>query len=218
MNRSFRVGFCVSGHGRLFRAAALHAGLLGIRPALVVTGPRASPEIEPFCKSHDIPFAALPRLERSAFDHEITRICTAAQLDLLSLTFDKIIPPPLVNHYRGRIINTHMSLLPAFKGLNGLAQALDAGVRFAGATIHEVTEGVDDGAIIAQCVLGVRRNDTAAALGDRLFDHLRRMFLQVIAWYAAERVLRDARGCLWVRDAVYGELPISPTIELQLPD
>ncbi len=213
-----RVGFCVSGNGRLFRAAALHRDLLGIAPTLVVAGPRAAPDVELFCRDSHIPFAALPRLERHVFDAEITRICVAAQLDLLSLTFDKIIPPQLVGHYRGRIINTHMSLLPAFKGLHGLAQALDAGARFAGATIHEVNEGIDDGAIIAQCVVGIRRNDDTAALGERLFESLRQMYLQVLAWYAADRVMKDERGRIWVRDAAYGQLPISPAIELTFPE
>jgi phosphoribosylglycinamide formyltransferase-1 len=214
----FRVGFCVSGNGHLFQAAALQSDLLGVEPALVVAGPRASPEVGLFCRDAHIPFVSLPRLERKAFDVEITRVCAAAELDLLSLTFDKIIPPQLVEHYRGRIINTHMSLLPAFKGLHGLAQALEAGARFAGATIHEVTESVDDGAIIAQCVVGVCRNDNTAVLGQRLFASLRQMYLQVLAWYAAGRVMKDARGSLWVRDAVYGQLPISPAVELTFPD
>ena len=212
-----RVGFCVSGYGRLFRAAVAHRDRIGIDPALVVTGPKTSPEIEVLCKEMDIPLAMLPRLERSAFGQAITRVCVEAQLDLLSLTFDRIIPPELVSHYRGRIINTHMSLLPAFKGLNGLTQALDAGTRFAGATIHEVNEGVDDGAIIAQCVVGVCGDDSADVLGRRLFESLRPMYLQVIAWYAAGRVEKDERGRMWVRDAVYGQLPISPAVELHFP-
>src|SRR5262249_4503741 len=134
----------------------------------------------------------------------------------LSLTFDRIIPPDLVARYPGRIINTHMGLLPGFKGMNGLAQALEAGVRFAGATIHEVVEGGDDGAVIAQCGGGTARDDSPALLGVRLFASLRRMYLQVIAWYAAGRVVKDQRGRIWVRDAIYGELPISPAVELDL--
>ncbi len=217
MSNVFRVGFCVSGNGALFRAAAAHRAILGIQPALVVAGPNAASDLERFCGERDIAFVALPRLQRAAFNETITRVCVEPQLDLLTLTFDRIIPPELVHHYRGRVINTHMSLLPAFKGLHGLAQSLDAGVRFAGATIHEVEEAVDNGAIIAQCVVGVRRDDSEVSLGERLYDSLRPMYLQVLAWYAAGRVVKDARGRLWVRNAVYGRLPISPAVELDLP-
>ena len=217
MSNAFRVGFCVSGYGALFRAAAIHSATLGIQPTLVVAGPNASPDLEPFCRERAIPCVVLPRLQRAAFNETITPVCVQPQLDLLSLTFDRIIPPELVRHYRGRVINTHTSLLPAFKGLHGLAQALNAGARFAGATIHEVEEEVDAGAIIAQCVVGIERGDSEVTLGERLYDSLRRMYLQVLAWYAAGRVVKDAHGHLWVRDAAYGLLPISPAVELDLP-
>jgi len=213
----FRVGFCVSGQGRLFRTAVAHRQALGIEPALLVVGPSAAAELESFCAAHG-PMCVRPSAQpRPQFDQELSRICIAAQLDLLCLTFDRILPHELVKHYGGRIINTHMSLLPAFKGLAALAQSLRADTRFAGATIHEVTDDVDGGAIIAQCAVGVRADDDTESLGGRVFALLRQMYLQVIAWYAAGRVQKDRNGRIRIRDAVYGELPVSPALELTFP-
>jgi phosphoribosylglycinamide formyltransferase-1 len=219
METSFRVGFCVSGGGHLFRAAAAHSEQLAIEPAVVILDSQAQEDLEEFCGDHTIRCARLPHeLPKVQFNEKITSLCTGAKLDLLCLTFDRVLPPELVTRYRGRIINVHMGLLPAFKGLNALQRAVSQSVRYAGATIHEVDEEVDHGAQIAQCIVGVRRLETAEELGSRLFGLLRLMFLQVIAWYSCGRVVKDEGGHIWVRDAVYGEIPISPSIEMTFPE
>jgi len=218
MTKPLRVGFCVSGGGRLFRAAANQAARLNIEPVLVVGEAGCAGELEDFCAGRRIAFARLDAGNRTRFDKELTRLCIDARLDLLCLTFDRIVPPALVEHYRGRMINVHMGLLPAFKGTHALDRAVEFGARFAGATIHEVDEEVDHGAVIAQCVVGVRRGETAEAMGGRLFGLLRLMFLQVLRWYASGRVARDKQGLLWIRNAVYGELPVSPSLEDAFPD
>ncbi len=218
MTRPFRVGFCVSGEGRLFRAAVQRCEQLGIEPALLAVTAQAAAELDGVYSEHGIGVHRLATQPRAAFDRDITRACVAANLDLLCLTFDRILPADLVNHYHGRIINTHMSLLPAFPGLHGISDALAAGARFAGATIHEVEIAVDSGAIVAQCLEAVRREDTVGTVGRRLFGLLRPMFLQVIAWYAAGRIEHDSLGRVWVRDAVYGQLPMSPAIEQSFAD
>lgn len=218
MSGPFRVGFCVSGGGRLFRAAANQSSRLGIAPVLVIGETGCAGDLETFCAERLISFARLDARDRARFDEEVTQLCVGARLDLLCLTFDRIIPAGLVEHYRSRIINVHLALLPAFKGKAGLRQAIDFGARFAGATIHEVDEEVDHGAVIAQCVVGVRRSDTPEIIGTRLFGLLRLMFLQVLRWYSCGRVAKDDRGRVWVKDAVYGELPISPSLEDSFPD
>jgi len=218
MKTPFRVGFCVSGAGRLMRAAVIHARTLGIEPALVVLDDKASSDIECFCTLQQVRWVRIPKLSRIAFDRELHDQCANAELNLLCLTFDKIVSAPLIRHFAGRIINVHPALLPAFPGMNALAQAAERRVRFIGATIHEADELVDNGAIIAQCVLGTRLGETADDLGRRLFPLLRLMFLQVLAWYASGRVEKGACGRPWVRDAIYGESPISPALEMSFPD
>jgi phosphoribosylglycinamide formyltransferase-1 len=218
MNTPLRVAFCVSGGGRLFRAAANQAGRLGIKPVQVIAETKADAELDSFCAARSIPLHRLEPKPRAEFDRKLTSLCLEAELDLLCLSFDKILPPELVRRYPGRIINVHPALLPAFKGMNALDQAVDFGARFSGATIHEVKEEVDSGAIIAQCVLGLRRRESAEAFGRRLFGNLRLMFLQVLAWYAAGRVAKDDQGRIWIQEAIYGEFPISPAVEQAFPE
>lgn len=218
MNNALKLGFCISGQGRLFRAAAQQASALGIQPSLVVVEGKAAADLDAYCHERGIRFHRLANKSRSALDEELFKVCTEAHLDLLVLTFDKILPPPLVQHYSGRIINIHPALLPASKGMRAMEQTVNSGARFGGATIHEVDEEIDHGPIIAQCALSLHRTETAESLGQLLFPLMRQMYLQVISWYAERRVNKDSKGRVWVRDAVYGELPFSPKIERTFPD
>ena len=79
-----------------------------------------------------------------------------------------------MSHYAGRLINIHPSLLPAFTGLNTHQRAIDAGCKFAGATVHQVTEALDHGQILAQAVVPVLQGDTAETLAARVLsqEHL----------------------------------------------
>lgn len=213
MNPEFRVGFCVSGGGMLCRAAVESASKLGIRPALLVAGPRSAPDLEAFGATHDVPVARLQEVNRADHNERLDRLCGAADLNLLCLTYDRIVPPSLISRYSGRIINVHPALLPAFSGLRGIERTVESGIRLGGATIHEVVEKVDAGPVIAQCVLPVVPGESAQHYGHRLFPLMRRMFLQVIAWFAQGRVCRDAHGRPFIRGANYESLPFSPAIE-----
>jgi phosphoribosylglycinamide formyltransferase-1 len=208
-----RVGFCVSGGGALFRSAVLNAETLGIIPSLLVLEQKAAPSLDTFAADHNISAMRISYAKREEADRILTETCINADLNLLCLTFDKLIPAPLVHHYLGRIINVHPGLLPAFPGMRAMRQALDHGARFLGATIHEVDEQMDHGPIIVQCVQGIWDNDTEATAGARLFNSLRVMYLQVIAWYVEGRIYRDEKGQVRVKNARYGELPISPSVE-----
>jgi phosphoribosylglycinamide formyltransferase-1 len=214
----FRVGFCASGQGRLVRSAIMQRNELGVDIALVVLEHKASVELEEFCHAHGIPTVRLEKLPRQEFNDLLTRTLIEAALDLVCLTFDRLIPPEVVRHYRGRIINTHMSLLPAFVGFHAFENAIGSGVRYAGVTIHEVNEEADAGAIVAQTLVGVRRHETPDTLGRRLFGQLRSMFLQTVAWYAEGRIERDDQGRIWVREGVYGEFPTAPAVERAFAD
>ena len=114
------------------------------------------------------------------------------------------------------MINVHPGLLPSFDGKNALERAEIHGVRFAGATIHEVTEEVDAGPIISQCVVSLGFNEKFNNFGLRIYKHLEPMFLQTIKWYANGRIYKDEIGRIWVRNASYGTFPISPSIELKI--
>ena len=213
MSDPLRTGFCVSGKGRLFQEAVRHRNLLGIDPTLAVLGYGADPGLEGFCVAHGITPVRMEHARGPELNDALELALVPADLGLVALTFDHLIPPPVVRHYRGRMVNLHLALLPAFPGFRAIPKALAGGVRFAGATVHEVDETMDGGPIIAQAVVGLRRDDTTETVGARVFAAARPMFLQVLRWFAAGRVERDPDGRVWVRGAEYGALPVSPAVE-----
>lgn len=213
---AYSVGFCVSGKGRLARAAIVNAKHIGINPGLLIADHNAENDLEHFCIEYGVTFIRIPKLPRSEFNQVLLNACTKKNLDLVCLTFDKILPTQLVNFFEGRMINVHPALLPAFVGTKALERAEFQGVRFAGATIHEVVEKVDAGSIVAQCIVSLDFMEKYENFGAKIYQHLEPMFLQAINWYATGRIYKDEFNRIWVRDAVYGSLPISPALELNL--
>ena len=95
--------------------------------------------------------------------------------------FMRILTPGFVAHYAGRLLNIHPSLLPAFPGLHTHQRAIEAGCRFAGATVHEVTAELDHGPILAQAVVPVLPGDTSEVLAARVLTQEHRIYPQAIA-------------------------------------
>lgn len=94
--------------------------------------------------------------------------------------FMRILTPGFVNHFAGRLVNIHPSLLPAFPGLHTHERAIAAGCKFAGATVHEVTAELDHGPILAQAVVPVLPGDDADALAARVLTQEHVMYAQAI--------------------------------------
>ncbi|RME61229.1 hypothetical protein D6779_00430 [Candidatus Parcubacteria bacterium] len=212
----YQVGYFVSGRGRLFQSAVQNLKKFEIFPAFLLMDEKADQSLEQFCSVREIPVYRFDGRNRNQFDHFVLEVCLEHNPDLIMLTFDKIIHPELLARFPRRVLNVHMALLPAFKGLNALSRALKTGVRFVGATIHEAVEQVDAGAIVAQAQVAVRPGEDTDSVGQRLFPLLELMYNQVIVWYAQKRVECDAAGRIWIRDASYGELSISPTPEISI--
>ena len=106
---------------------------------------------------------------REAFDAELAQVIDRHSPDLVVLAgFMRILTPGFVAHYEGRLINIHPSLLPAFTGLNTHQRAIDAGCKFAGVTVHQVTAELDVGPILDQAVVPVLPGDTAQTLAARV--------------------------------------------------
>ena len=112
---------------------------------------------------------------REAFDTALAQAIGAYEPSLVVLAgFMRILTPGFVDHFAGRLVNIHPSLLPAFTGLHTHQRAIDAGCRFAGCTVHEVTAELDVGPILDQAVVPVLPGDTADALAARVLtqEHL----------------------------------------------
>ena len=95
--------------------------------------------------------------------------------------FMRILTPEFVGRYAGRLVNIHPSLLPAFTGLNTHQRAIDAGCKFGGVTVHQVTNVLDDGQILAQAVVPILAMDTADTLAARVLTQEHLIYPQAIA-------------------------------------
>ena len=119
---------------------------------------------------------------REAFDQALTQQIDAYSPSLVVLAgFMRILTPAFVAHYTGRLINIHPSLLPAFTGMHTHQRAIDAGCKFAGATVHQVTAELDVGPILAQAVVPILDTDTAATLAQRVLSQEHLIYPQAVA-------------------------------------
>lgn len=106
---------------------------------------------------------------REAFDGALHQVLMQEQIDVLCLAgFMRLLTGGFVAAWEGRILNIHPSLLPAFKGLDAPAQAIAAGVKVSGCTVHFVTPEMDSGGVIAQAAVPVLSGDTAESLAQRI--------------------------------------------------
>lgn len=120
--------------------------------------------------------------DRDAFDAALADVIDRYQPALVVLAgFMRILTPGFVARYAGRLVNIHPSLLPAFPGLQTHQRALDAGCRFAGATVHRVTAELDHGAILDQAVVPVLPGDTAQTLAARVLTQEHRIYPRAVA-------------------------------------
>ena len=154
---------------------------LNARVSAVISN-KADAEGLAFAKQHGIAtavvdhkaFAGEPQ-PREAFDAALMKEIDQHAPHLVVLAgFMRILTSGFVAHYEGRLINIHPSLLPAFTGLNTHARAIEAGCKYAGATVHRVTAELDHGPILAQAVVPVLPDDTADTLAARVLtqEHL----------------------------------------------
>jgi len=126
--------------------------------------------------------------DRANFDAALDAELRAADVDLVCLAgFMRIFTPAFVAGWAGRMLNIHPSLLPLFKGTHTHAQALEAGVRLHGCTVHFVVPELDAGPIVAQAAIPVREGDDPDSLADRVIVQERRLYPAVLALVADGR-------------------------------
>lgn len=132
--------------------------------------------------------------DRAAFEAELVQRLRAAGVDLVVLAgFMRILGATFLDAFAGRVVNIHPALLPAFPGVNGQEQALAAGARVAGCTVHFVDAGVDSGPIIAQAAVPVLDADTVETLSARILAEEHRLLPAVVRWIAEGRVTVEGR-------------------------
>lgn len=182
--------------------AAAQAGDFPAEIALVISNRPGAPGLERAqergVKTLAIDHKTFP--SREAFDAAVERALFAESIDLVCQAgFMRIQSAPFAERWLGRQLNIHPSLLPMFKGLHPQQQAIDAGVRISGCTVHFVTAALDAGPIVAQAAVPVLEGDTAATLEarilqaeHRLYPHILRLVATGAARLAGTRVVVDA--------------------------
>jgi phosphoribosylglycinamide formyltransferase-1 len=123
-----------------------------------------------------------PTFDREAYSVELARVLSEASIDLVAMAgFGTIVTGAFHRAFPGRVLNTHPSLLPEFKGWHAVAATLAAGVNESGCTVHVATEELDDGPILAQRRVPVYAEDDEASLHERIKAVERTLYPEVVA-------------------------------------
>lgn len=157
-----------------------------------VISSRADAEGCAYAAAQGIPVEVVPYTAfatRASFDAALQEKIDTFAPDLLVLAgFMRILTPDFVTHYMGRMLNIHPSLLPSFIGLATHRQALDAGVKLHGATVHFVTPELDHGPIVAQVAVPVLPDDTEQTLAARVLEQEHIIYPKAIRWFIEGRL------------------------------
>jgi len=200
-----KVGVLISGRGSNL-AALIEAAKAPDYPAAIVcvVSNVATAAGLKIASDAGVPTAAISHRDfpdRESFDRAVSTDLEKHGVELVALAgFMRIQSAWFPARWAGRIINIHPSLLPAFPGLHVQQQAIDAGVRVSGCTVHFVTPELDAGPIIAQAAVPVFAGDDADKLAARILRQEHRLYPEVVRWFAEGRIsLID--GQVSVKDA-----------------
>lgn len=131
---------------------------------------------------------------REAYDGALVEALRARGVDTVVLAgFMRIVTPVLLEAFRGRVINIHPALLPAFPGVDGQKQALEYGAKVAGCTVHFVDAGMDTGPIITQRAVPVLEDDTVETLRARILVEEHKALPAALQWLAEGRLVVEGR-------------------------
>lgn len=179
------IGILISGRGSNLQAIidAAEKGEIPARVAVVISNNSAAPGLER-AKKHNIPAVVIDHREfqdKNTYELEIVKVLQQHRVELVCLAgYMRIVGPVLLEHYRGKMLNIHPALLPAFPGLHGQRQALDHGVKISGVTVHFVDEGCDTGPIILQSAVPVLEDDTEESLSARILEEEHKLYPRAI--------------------------------------
>jgi formyltetrahydrofolate-dependent phosphoribosylglycinamide formyltransferase len=199
MAERIRVGVLISGRGSNLVALAEHKRREP-RPydiALVVSN---DPEARGLVVARRLGIPVWTRshkgIERAEFDRLVDAELRRHGVELVALAgYMRLLSPEFVAAWRGRILNIHPSLLPAYKGLDTHGRALAAGETYAGCSVHIVTDALDDGPVLAQAKVRIRERDTAETLAARVLEEEHKLYPKALEDYCNSILpTSEARG------------------------
>lgn len=188
-----KIGVLISGRGSNMEAIAkaCQEGLIQAKVALVISNEPDAPGLQ---------VARVMRIESQVIDHRMTgsreehdrkvhAAFTSRGVDLVCLAgYMRILSPWFVREWRGKILNIHPALLPAFPGLDAQEHAFDWGVRVSGCTVHFVDERVDHGPIIVQKTVPVLDEDTVETLSERILEQEHIAYPEAVRLYFEKKL------------------------------
>ena len=183
---SHRLGVLISGRGSNLQSIvdAIRRGELQAEIAVVISNRQEAAGLMRAREARLETVCVLQKdyASRELYDAAVVRILQAHGVDLVCLAgFMRLIGEPLLEAFPNRILNVHPSLLPAFPGLDAQRQALEHGVRVAGATVHLVDAELDGGAIVLQAAVPVLDADSVESLSARILVEEHRLYPRAIA-------------------------------------
>jgi phosphoribosylglycinamide formyltransferase-1 len=198
MTSPLPLGILASGSGTNLQAIidGIETGRIPAEIRLVVCNRPSAKAVER-AKRHGLPLELVDHRSfpgREAFDEHVVGLLRDRGAELVCLAgFDRLLSPSFIRAFPERILNIHPALLPAFPGLNAQRQALEYGVRIAGATVHIVDEKTDHGPIVIQAAVPVYSDDSVGTLTERILAEEHRIYLEAICLFAEGRVRIEGR-------------------------
>ncbi len=196
--KKMRVAVFVSGSGSNLQAI-IDAGIPSIEIALVFSNNPDAYALKR-AENHGIPTLVVNHRDfksREEFEGEILKHLEPLGIELIVLAgFMRILSPVLVRAYANRMINLHPALLPSFPGIHAARQAIEAGVKFTGCTVHFVDEGVDSGPIILQAVVPVEDGDDEDSLLQKIHAEEHRIYPEAIRLISEGRIKIEGKRVL----------------------
>jgi phosphoribosylglycinamide formyltransferase-1 len=183
----------ISGRGSNLKAIleTIDAGELSAVVSAVISNRADAPGLE-YAHERAIDTVALDAEsypDRETYDHALQGMIDLFHPGLVVLAgYMRILSPTFVNHYAGRLINIHPSLLPEFRGLNTHQRVIEAGHDEHGASVHFVTEELDGGPVVAQVHIPVLPEDDSDTLAQRILEQEHPLYVTVIQWIAEGRI------------------------------
>jgi len=193
-----RIGILISGRGSNMEAIlrGVEDGRIPAVVAVVLSNEPDAPGIGK-AQEHGVETLVLDHRKAMEGEDQDRRLVSALEerrVDLVCLAgYRKILTPPFLKSFVGRILNIHPSLLPAFPGLEVQRKALEYGVRYSGATVHFVDAGVDTGPIVLQAVVPVETDDTPVTLAERILEQEHRIYPEAVRLFFEGRLRVEGR-------------------------
>jgi phosphoribosylglycinamide formyltransferase-1 len=188
--RKKRTAILISGRGSNMKSlvAAARRPDYPAEIVVVISNRPDAPGIA-WAKDQGLPALAMDHKlysDRAHFESQLQSVLVASGVEIVCLAgFMRLMTTPFVEHWRDRMLNIHPSLLPAFKGLDTHARALEAGVKFTGCSVHLVRPEMDEGPILGQAVVPVLTVDTEETLSARVLSAEHVLYPRILELFAA---------------------------------